>query len=1555
MPNGQLTQLAIPKYRDVSKGEVDFTVTESTTGSAQLRIRALILADLSCEIYGGQTFHHDNGIVANISNSTISLHDGLFVIQLPHHNRERHPPASTHKHNECSPNAASLLTQNGRKAPSTPVGEPILMREARSLLPDGTYSIPLEKAAMAASVLVLPPTPRPDSPDRHRWDPQVCRVVSGQAIYVNQSQEPLQHPKNTHFRAVPMVELNSQTQLSIPIRPKQALQPRPVNSDSVLSQIKINDKLLSPAQQARLREIHLTNLSAFDEDLKGGFRDEDNPYEATFSFKKDNRPPPFKLWVPQYNQKCQDLLQAKFDEMEEQGVMVDPNQHRVDIKHASPCFITQKARAKHKPLEQCSLDEVRFITCFNVLNDSIHPIPGRSNSYNDILKFLGRHRFLICADLSNSYFQIKVAKKHWKYLAVMSPHRGLKVLTRLGQGLLNSDVDLDQVLGRVLGDQATAGFCLAARDDVFVGGATVDECIENWNTVLSQLNKHNLKVSPRKVRILLQDNEVFGHRIADGRVRPSDHILSSLAATTPSELVTVKQVNSWKGLYKTLIKHLPHLASYMAPFDQACASKPSSSTFDWSRPGILAAFNAATSHLKEIQETYLPHPEEQLVLQPDASSSDNCIGWALYTMRPEEKGVQKLPVQYASAKLPNYMEGWTPCEKEGVGAVTAIDQVRHWINESQKTTIVMPDNKPVVEAAKLMKLGRHSTSSRLQQLLASVNRSNVNFSHNSAKAGHHAVPDACSRTPTACCTSKDCQVERFLDDIPDRAQCMPINLSSLLLSPMDPATLASITPDINQLMGPGAGPIPLGSRQTWINLQAECHHCVRFIDCKKEGQMPGRKDKDKTVLNKMMKTCKIINGLIVSVVFDPIQNMERERVYVPEFLLESILTIMHVRLSHPLPTQLQRTFERHFIAFKVQSTCEAISAECSFCVALARFPKQLDSFDPSPGPIHPGTHMNLDILQRAGQNLVVNCDRFSNFVTACIAQSQTREEMVNSILATVTPIRHSSNVQVRTDKAKAFSSLADRPDPQLVDNGITVILGDDANPNKNAAVDKMMQELESEIRRLSPDGNKLSPGRLSLAVTNLNNRTRGHGLSASQVHFSRDSEAGTNLQIHDDKLWEVREARKEALRQAPGPPRQAPPEPGQTVFLRGDGTKHTARDPFLVTKVGVEKVTLQKMAHLNSPSDKPPRITSFKKQVDPKFLYVPPHRRIRRPEQAKIAQQASQQPKHQQHNLIQATRSRPMEMDHSPSKQRSAIQADLEVEVFFIHHSAAEDENNPAEAEIEVGQEREEEGEGEAGAADEVEAAEEGGEGEAGEAEDGDDEEQRAERAARLVHGDHHQQEEGVQGQVGEKPKAHQEGSADDVGHGPPRPRRRPPRERWILNRDDPPQQEEPIQPQILQQVQRVQDAEERHLTGSGRLTRPPNFYGVEKGRDEIGGIPDMNISFSSTTREVPPATSPTPGPSCSPTPPGSFAPTPVSTPATSPDTSAIAMPQDLSWQLPPMECNLTAAERADDPIQRHRHWSIVGEGVYPDHPRFLGWYGQLHLGPRTRRSSAGF
>ena len=209
LPNGQLTQLAIPKYRDRSIGEVDFTVTECTTGTAQLRMRALILADLSCECYGGQTFHLDNDVVADIKKSTVSLHNGTFVIQLPHHNRTPMPPATIYKPTECSTSAVSFPTDvvttqapiNASQPPTSPSGEPILMKSARFLLPEGSYTIPLQRAAAAESVLILPPTPKPNPMCQPIWEPQVCQVASGAAVYFNHAKEPLAHPKNTQIHA----------------------------------------------------------------------------------------------------------------------------------------------------------------------------------------------------------------------------------------------------------------------------------------------------------------------------------------------------------------------------------------------------------------------------------------------------------------------------------------------------------------------------------------------------------------------------------------------------------------------------------------------------------------------------------------------------------------------------------------------------------------------------------------------------------------------------------------------------------------------------------------------------------------------------------------------------------------------------------------------------------------------------------------------------------------------------------------------------------------------------------------------------------------------------------------------------------------------------------------------------------------------------------------------------------------------------------------------------------------------------------------------------------
>ena len=109
--------------------------------------------------------------------------------------------------------------------------------------------------------------------------------------------------------------------------------------------------------------------------------------------------------------------------------------------------------------------------------------------------------------------------------------------------------------------------------------------------------------------------------------------------------MTVKQVNSWEGLYKTLSGHLPALAGVMSPFDAATGGKKSSEKFSWT-PALTAAFNTAMSHLSKINATYLPKPSEQLLLLPDAMSTSPCIGWVLYVIRDS----RTLPVMYCTAK-----------------------------------------------------------------------------------------------------------------------------------------------------------------------------------------------------------------------------------------------------------------------------------------------------------------------------------------------------------------------------------------------------------------------------------------------------------------------------------------------------------------------------------------------------------------------------------------------------------------------------------------------------------------------------------------------------------------------------------------------------------------------------------------------------------------------------------------------------------------------------------------------------------------------------------------
>ena len=339
------------------------------------------------------------------------------------------------------------------------------------------------------------------------------------------------------------------------------------------------------------------------------------------------------------------------------------------------------------------------------------------------------------------------------------------------------------------------------------------------------------------------------------------------------------------------------------------------------------------------------------------------------------------------------------------------------------------------------------------------------------------------------------------------------------------------------------------------------------------------------------------------------------KIVVPPSYLDSILTVLHIRLNHPKTSQLKQVFDRYFFSPRVDAALSSLSESCHLCVNLKKYPKELETYNPQLFPDHPGKCMNVDILKRSGQLILVNIDLFSSYVTACFTPSESAVDLAEAIVQVVTPIRHSGSLLVRADKAPGFLKLAASSQSTLSDVGIVLELGQDENKNSNCSVDRAISELEEELRIMSPSGDKISTMQLAQAVIVLNRKIRNRGLSASEIHFSRDSHDGCNLSLSDSQLCNeralLRQQNQSRLAHSRAPketctPNIVSPVKGDLVLLKQGVTKHTAREPHIVMNSDSQgKSVLRKALHVSPADNMPTKFSHRTKIVDNKFLFQP--------------------------------------------------------------------------------------------------------------------------------------------------------------------------------------------------------------------------------------------------------------------------------------------------------------------------------------------------------------
>ena len=88
-----------------------------------------------------------------------------------------------------------------------------------------------------------------------------------------------------------------------------------------------------------------------------------------------------------------------------------------------------------------------------------------------------------------------------KYCGVATLFRGVRVYTRSAMGMPGSEMALEEIMCRVLGNLVQEGHVAKLADDLYCGAETLDALLATWQRVLQALDRCNLRLSVAKTVI----------------------------------------------------------------------------------------------------------------------------------------------------------------------------------------------------------------------------------------------------------------------------------------------------------------------------------------------------------------------------------------------------------------------------------------------------------------------------------------------------------------------------------------------------------------------------------------------------------------------------------------------------------------------------------------------------------------------------------------------------------------------------------------------------------------------------------------------------------------------------------------------------------------------------------------------------------------------------------------------------------------------------------------------------------------------------------------------
>ena len=740
---------------------------------------------------------------------------------------------------------------------------------------------------------------------------------------------------------------------------------------------KLKEKLIS---------IHKAHAEVFDGDISQGYNGQSGDHLVDFNFINNIPPPVHHGCVPSYtSRQDQVLMQAKIDQLEEQGVVAKANEIGIIPKFASPTLLVLKNSARdlgQEKYKQLPISEKlkynRLVLCQNKLNDYVEKIPHLYTTVEDTIKAVGETEYVITSDLTDSFWQRHIKDDKKPYFAFHSPFRGNYIFLRSSQGFLNQSEGLENLVRSVLQDGLVQGWLIVHADNIYVTGNTMEITIARWKIVLDKLWQNNLKLSPRKTSCFPASLDLLGWSKQGKFLVPDEHRQNTLSnADLPR---TAHDLRSYIGGYRRFFKAQEGMSQNLQDLEELVAKTETKFEIIKWTDELKSKFEQSKQKIKILDKLYIPAPDDQLVLTSDWSKKGiSATLWAVVSDK-------FLVVARTSCKLEKSQEKMFPCEGEASAHYVAAKcaNFRGYIKASKLKTISLTDSKPVYQAANLLKKGKFSTSKLINELLTTISDLGLEYQHLSGKMGQNFTDDYGSRNPMECLDKASCKVCSFLKDCEEMTVGPVLSFTVANMSVItnvdirEPRETNKLVNDIIR----GAASVPFNNRQAMKYLQDQDPDLLKLRHYLLSAKRPQEKNtKENSIKKYLQKNVNITiakDGCIV-VIKQNRKFVKNELVVIPENISMGLLYGMHINLNHPTCFQLCRIVDSKFFILNKDKKIKKLVEDCTLCQSVAKIPKEIHKFEPNQVPDHPGKSFTVDILRHARKFIIVAVENKTKF------------------------------------------------------------------------------------------------------------------------------------------------------------------------------------------------------------------------------------------------------------------------------------------------------------------------------------------------------------------------------------------------------------------------------------------------------------------------------------------------------------------------------------------------------------------------------------------------